>query len=171
MICTTIDPFIKEKIKNLEILWCVTLSNGTLVYSDYERPETENPWIRLKKYCADNNLFPTKVEVIMFGAERAVVFEDDNGLDGLFIVRGSGRDIDVGSGEPGLSYKHLVVGLLRNNEDVIDVRKYSWPQNEFEKFEQTRSLTEDNAKLMFFKNDSPKKTKQTVQVALNGTSV
>ena len=85
MICTTIDPFIKEKIKNLEILWCVTLSNGTLVYSDYERPGTENPWIRLKKYCADNNLFPTKVEVIMFGAERAVVFEDDNGLDGWFI--------------------------------------------------------------------------------------
>lgn len=170
MICTTLDPYIKQKIKELEILWCATLSDGTTVYSDYERPELDNPWNRLKRHCADNNLFVTKIEVIMFGAERHVIFEDEQGLDGFFIVRGASRDMNMETGE-GPSYKQLAVGLLRESEDIIDVKKYCWPQNEFEQFEQTRLLTEHNAKLMIFKNGSTKKTRQSVQVALNGASV
>jgi hypothetical protein len=171
MICDKIDQFVKDKIRNLDILWCATLNDGTTVYSDYERPNFDNPWNRLRAYCADNNLFVTKVEVIMFGAERQIIFEDANGLDGFFIVRGSSRDINIGTGETGPSFKQLAVGLLRENEDVIDVKKYCWPQNEFEQFEQTRLLTPDNAKLMLFKNESAKKNRQSVQVALNGSSV
>jgi hypothetical protein len=171
MICNTIDQFIKEKIKNLDILWCATLNDGTTVYSDYERSNLDNPWNRLRGHCSENNLFVTKIEVIMFGAERQAIFEDSNGLDGFFIVRGSSRDINIGTGETGPSFKQLAAGLLRENEDIIDVKKYCWPQNEFEQFEQTRLLTPDNAKLMLFKNDSTKKSRESVQVALNGASV
>jgi hypothetical protein len=171
MICDKIDSLVKEKIKNLEILWCATLNDGTTVYSDYDRPAMKHPWERLKEHCANNDLYVCKIEVIMFGAERQVVFQDDNGLDGFFIVRGVSRELNVGTDELGPSFKQLAVGLLRDSEDIIDVRKYCWPQNEFEQFEQTRVLTEDNAKLMLFKNDSTKKSRQSVQIALNGAGV
>lgn len=172
MICTSQDSYIKAKIKNLDILWCATLNDGTVVYSDYERPDNpRSPWIRLREHCQNNNVFITKIEVIMFGAPRTVMFEDENGLDGVFIVRGASRDLNLFTDEPGPSYKQLVVGLLRDNEDVIDVKKFCWPENELEKFNQTRNLTPENVKLMLFKNDSTKKQKETVQIALNGATV
>ena len=159
-------------IKSLDILWCATLNDGTLVYSDYERPDNpRSPWLRLREHCQDNNVFITKIEVIMFGAQRTVMLEDENGLDGVFIVRGASRDLNLFTDEPGPSYKQLVVGLLRENEDVIDVKKFCWPENELEKLNQTRVLTPENAKLMLFKNGSTKKQKETVQIALNGATV
>lgn len=172
MICSYQDSYIKQQIKNLEMLWCATLNNGLTVYADYDRPDNpESPWIRLQKYCQENNLFITKIEVIMFGAPRTLMFEDNDGLDGVFIVRGASRDLNIFTDEPGPSYKQIVVGLLRQDEDIIDVKKFCWPENELEKFNQTRVLTPDNAKLMLFKNDSQKKQRQTVQIALNGPSV
>ena len=36
--------------------------------------------------------------------------------------------------------------------------------DEFEKFEQTRSLTPDNAKLMIFKNESEKKNRENLNL-------
>ena len=172
MICTSQDHYIKARIKSLDILWCATLNDGTLVYSDYERPDNpRSPWLRLKEHCQDNNVFITKIEVIMFGAQRTVMLEDENGLDGVFIVRGASRDLNLFTDEPGPSYKQLVVGLLRENEDVIDVKKFCWPENELEKLNQTRVLTPENAKLMLFKNGSTKKQKETVQIALNGATV
>lgn len=107
----------------------------------------------------------------MFGAPRTVMFEDENGLDGVFIIRGASRDLNLFTDEPGPSYKQLVVGLLRENEDIIDVKKFCWPENELEKFNQTRNLTPENVKLMLFKNGSTKKQKETVQIALNGATV
>lgn len=167
MICTTIDQYVKSQIKNLNLLWAITLNDGTIVYSDYERPDLENPWIRFRNHCETTGLYPVKIEVIMFGTERKVIFEDPEGLDGIFIVRGAGKDLNLATEECSATYKHLSVGLLRNDEDIIDVRKYCWPKNDFEQFEQTRQLTPDNAKLMFFKNDSRKKIRESVQIALN----
>lgn len=172
MICTHQDSYIKERIRSLDILWRVTLNDGTTIYSDYERPDNpRSPWLRLKDHCSDNNLFATKIEVIMFGAPITTMFENENGLDGFFIVRGSSKDLNLFTDEPGPSYKQLVVGLLRDNEDIIDVKKFCWPENELEQFNQTRILTPDNAKLMLFKNDSTKKQRETVQIALNGATV
>ena len=154
--------------KELQILWICYLSDGTSVYSDYDRPGIpDHPWDRLKKYCNDNDLCVVKVEVLMFGAPYTALFEDEKGLDGLFIARGSARDINEATGE-GTSYKQLVVGLLRDDEDVLDVKKFSWPENEIEPFNQTRSLTPENAQWMLFKNGSTKKQRKQVQVALNG---
>lgn len=171
MICSVQDAYFKGLVRNLEMLWCAHLNDGTTVYSDYERPGLDAPWIRLRNHCEQNNLFITKIEVIMFGAPKTTVFENEQGLDGIFIVRGMSRDLNIGTDEPGPSYKQLVVGLLRDDEDIIDIRKFCWPENEFEKFIQTRSLTPDNAKLMIFKNDSPKKKRQSIQIALDGASV
>lgn len=171
MLTTRIDEFIKASIKNLELLWKATLSDGTIVYSDYERPEVPHVWERLRSHCQNNDLCVVKIEIIMFGTNVQTVFENENGLDGFFIVRGTGKDLNLSSEENGVCYKHLAVGLLRDNEDFIDVRKYCWPQNEFEQFEQVRSLTPENAKLMIFKNGSTKKNREGVQVALNGTAV
>lgn len=161
MICKAQDSYIKQLIRNLEILWCAHLNDGTTVYSDYERPGLENPWIRLKQYCEDNNAFITKIEVIMFGAPKLIMFEDPNGLDGVFVSRGASKDLMIGSDE-GPSFKQLVVGVLRDNENIIDVKKFCWPENEFEPFNQVRSLTSDNKKIMIFKNDSPKKNRESV---------
>lgn len=172
MICTSIDSYVKDLMKKLEMLWCVTLNDGTKVYSDYDRPGTsEHPWNRLKKYLSENNKHIVKIEAIMFGAPQTVMFEDINGLDGVFITRGTSRDIKIETGEPGPSYKQLVVGVLRDDEDVIDVKKFCWPENAIEPFNQVRILTSENANLMIFKNDSTKKTRESVQVALVGGNV
>lgn len=171
MICSIQDSYVKGLIRNLEMLWCAYLNDGTIVYSDYERPGLDNPWNRLRNHCETNNLFITKIEVIMFGAPKTIMFENPDGLDGIFIVRGVSRDLNIGTDEPGPSFKQLVVGLLRDNEDIIDVKKFCWPENQFESFTQTRSLTLDNARLMLFKNDSPKKNRKSVQIALDGAGV
>lgn len=173
MICTQFDTYMRKLTKELEMLWVCTLNDGTKVYSDFKRPGIEgHPWDRLKSHCEKNSLFATKIEVLMFGAPHTVLFEDhDKGLDGLFVARGSARDINTASGES-TSYKQLVVGLLKEEEeDVIDVKKFSWPENEIEPFSSTRKVTPENAKMMLFKNDSPKKKRESVQVALNGTTV
>jgi hypothetical protein len=170
MICTQIDSHMKSLISRLEMLWVVTLNDGTLVYSDFERLDLPNPYFRLKQHCEDNNLYPVKVQALMFGAPRVTMFEDPSGLDGLFIFRGSSKDVQIETGES-VSYKQLIVGLLRDDCVNIDIRKFCWPENALEPFNQNRLLTSENAKLMIFKNDSRKKASESVQVALFGGSV
>ncbi len=174
MICTIKDEYIKNLIRKLEMLWVITLNDGTIVYSDYNRPLLDNPWIRLIDHCSKNNVYPVKIQSLMFGAPNTVLFEDSNGLDGLFVLRGSSQDVAVGieSGdEPGQSYKQLVVGLLRDNEDFIDVKKFCWPENELEKLTETRFLTFENLRYMFFKNESKKRNRESVRIALDGATV
>jgi hypothetical protein len=172
MICTQIDSYVKTLIRNLEMLWVATLDDGTKVYSDYDRPTvSDHPYNRLKKYCEDNNKFIIKIEALMFGAPHTVMFENSDGLDGVFILRGSSRDIKIETGEQGPSYKQLIVGVLRDNEDIIDVKKFCWPENSIEPFNQTRLITPENAKLMIFKNGSRKKTRESIQVALDRRDV
>lgn len=172
MICSQVDSYFKTLIRNLEMLWVATLNDGTKAYSDYERPgTTEAPWLRLKKYCEKNNKLVVKIEAIMFGAPQVIMLEDQNGLDGVFIMRGASKDITIETGESGPSYKQLVVGLLRDDEDVIDIKKFCWPENALEPFNQSRLLTSENAKLMLFKNDSRKKARQSIQIALYGDNV
>lgn len=167
MICTNIDSHIKNLIRSLEMLWVVTLNDGTVVYSDFDRLDLPNPYIRLKEYCEQNKVFPVKIEAMMLGAPRTTMFEDPNGLDGVFILRGSAKDMQIETGE-GISYKQLIVGLLRDDCQIIDVKKFCWPENALEPFNQNRLLTPDNAKLMIFKHDSRKKNEKSVQVALFG---
>ena len=90
----------------------------------------------------------------MFGMPEAVFFEDENGLDGLSICRGSAREQSMS----GLSkdFKFLTVSLLDEGCDYIDVRKFVWPENDYEQLESKRLLTRNNIKQMVFKSDSKK---------------
>lgn len=171
MICTVQDSHMKSLLRSLEMLWVAKLSDGTLVYSDYYRPgTTEAPWIRLKKYCKETGLYPVKIQSLMFGAPVLTMAEDDLGLDGVFVMRGSAKDYDTESGE-GTSYRNLIVGILDDKDDIINITKFSWPENKLEDFNQKRLVTKENAELMFFKNDSRKFNREVVRLALNGGNV
>ena len=105
----------------------------------------------------------------MFGAPYVIMAEDPNGLDGVFIKRGASKDFLMESGE-GTSYKQLIVGVLNDNNEV-GIVKFCWPFNALEPNNEVRLLTPENAKLMFFKNDSEKRKREVVQIALNGSDV
>lgn len=168
MICTSIDSYIEDLCYNkLYISWVVTLTDGTKVYGDYDRPGFENPWIRLKKHCESNNVWPTEVKLHMFGAPAELFFEDPNGLDGLFIMRGMAKDQAM-DGSHSQSYQTLTVGLLRDDCSCIDVAKYTWPISNLEKRNSARVLTKENLENMIFKNDSKKRQHEEVQKLLNG---
>lgn len=149
MICKAYNAHIRKLIDQQNILWKCILSDGTEVWSDFNSPEYEkDPWTRLKIYCANNNLNINKVIVLAIGAREETVFEDENGLDGIFIVRGMSRDLMVDSS---IEYKFVSFGLLNKDTDTILVKKYFWPECAFEKNIEERLLTLDNEKLMFFK--------------------
>jgi len=171
MVCTTRDGYMRKLIQtDLMISWKITLTDGTIVYGDYDRPELDNPWYRLKDYCKQNNLLPAKVELHMFGAPSKVFFENEDGLDGLLVMRGIAKDQAM-DGSHSQSFQTLTVSLLRDDCSLIDVSKYTWPFNEFEQSVQTRELTHENLKNMIFRNDSEKLKNEKVQELINGAAV
>ena len=169
MLCTKQDSYVHNLLMDdIEILWKCTLSNGQMVWSDYDRPgEVGSPWERLMNFCEETGECVTKVQVLVFGAPQEVLFDNPNGLDGVFVVRGVSKDINMESGNA-TSFQHLTAGVLNDNLDTVDVRKFSWPLCEFEAPVQTRKLTPENVNLMIFKDGSKKKQSEQVQVALNG---
>ena len=171
MLCTEFDSYMKELCHHeLMISWQITLTDGTVVYGDYEREGLDNPWIRLTQYCKDNNVLPAKVQLYMFGARQEIFFENENGLDGLSVVRGVAQDQAI-DGSYSKSYQTLTVSLLKDDCSEIDVRKFVWPQNEFEKRVYTRKLTKENLKRMIFRNESEKRKHPKVQECLNRTGM
>ena len=171
MICTVRDGYMRKLVNtDLMISWKITLSDGTLVYGDYERPGLDNPWIGLKKHCGENNIAITKVELYMFGAPQKVFFEDENGLDGILIMRGAAKDQTM-DGSYSESFQTLTVSLLRDDCSAIDVVKYTWPFNEIEKDKDVRVLTEQNLTNMIFKNESEKLKHPKVQELIHGATV
>jgi hypothetical protein len=154
-ICTNFDPFVRSGLtERLMISWTGVLSNGLTVYGDYERPEFAPCWERVQKYCVENSCHFTKVQLHMFGMPEAVFFEDENGLDGLSICRGSAREQSMSGHSK--DFQFLTVSLLDEGCDYIDVRKFVWPENDYEQLESKRLLTRNNIKQMVFKSDSKK---------------
>jgi len=168
MICTSIDGYFEQMCyTNLMISWQIALTDGTVAYGDYDRPGFDNPWLRLKKHCNENDVYPSKVELHMFGAEHKVFFEDENGLDGIVVMRGIAKDQAM-DGSHSQSFQTLTVGLLRDDCSRLDVSKYTWPFNNFEKKISTRVLTTENLKDMIFKNGSEKRKHPEVQKLIDG---
>lgn len=173
-ICTSIDQHIKSLIRTTEILWRVTLDDGLEVISDFHRPSLDvAPWHRLKNHCKKMNKYITKVECLMLGIDPFVMFHHPDGLDGVLVLRGASKDMTINDDcSPGTAYKHLIVGVLRPECDIIDVRKFSWPENVLEPFEQTRLLTNDNFKLMIFRDDAKRERAaellENLQISDNG---
>jgi len=171
MLCTEFDSHMKRICHHeLMISWQITLTDGTVVYGDYERADFDNPWIRLAEHCEDQSVLPAKVQLYMFGAQQKTFFEDERGLDGISIVRGVARDQAI-DGSYSRSYQTLTVCLLRDDCSKIDVSKYIWPHNEMERLSSVRSLTKDNLKRMIFKNGSKKRAHSNVQKYLDGSGL
>ena len=171
MICQTRDGYMRKLITtDLMISWKIVLTDGTVVYGDYDRPGLDNPWFRLKDHCKQNAVVPKSVELHMFGAPKKVFFENEDGLDGLLVMRGMAKDQSM-DGSHSQSFQTLTVSLLRDDCSMIDVAKYTWPFNEFEKDRDVRVLTEENLKNMIFKNGSEKLKHPKVQELINGTTV
>tara|TARA_R100000005_G_scaffold96657_1_gene85615 strand:+ start:1936 stop:2451 length:516 start_codon:yes stop_codon:yes gene_type:complete len=171
MICTNFDGHMNKLChQELMISWQITLTDGTLVFGDYDRPETDNPWNRLKQYCSENDVLPAKVELYMFGAEHKVFFEDPNGLDGIAVFRGIAKEQTM-DGNHSQSFQTLTVLLLNDSCDYIDVSKYTWPNNQFEQKESVRGLSTKNLEHMIFRDGSEKLKHKEVQEYLNLSAV
>ena len=156
--------------KELMISWQIVLTDGTPVYGDYERPDLDNPWNRLRDHCSLHNVLPARVQLYMFGAEQRVFFEDPNGLDGISILRGIGKEQSM-DGSHAQSFQTLTVSLLRDTCDYIDVGKYTWPTNDFEQKESVRGLSQSNLQNMIFKNESEKLRHPNIQEYFDITTV
>ena len=171
MICTEVDSYVYKLChENLMISWCVTLTDDTKVYGDYDRSDLDNPWFRLKSHCESNDVWPKKVELYMFGAEKKTFFEDENGLDGIVIMRGIAKDQAM-DGSHSQSFQTLTVLHLREDCSMVDVSKYTWPQNDFEQKESERILTTENLQNMIFKHGSEKRQHEKVKECLDGELV
>ncbi len=169
MICTVRDDYIRKLImEDISMTWKCTLDDDTVVWGDYERPGlTLSPWARLQEYCEESGRNIVKIQSIVIGAPEEVVYEDEDGLDGVFIARGYSKDIDMTTGD-GPSYQHLTFGLLNENLKQVDIKKYSWPECEFVDFVQTRNITQENLSFMIWRNGETKKSNEQIQVTLNG---
>ena len=156
MICTAFDGHMNRLChEELMISWQITLTDGILVYGDYERHGFDNPWNRLAAHCSRHQVLPAKIELYMFGAEHKVFFENPEGLDGVSVLRGIGKEQTM-DGSHSQSFQTLTVSLLRDSCDYIDVAKYTWPDNNFEQKQSVRGLSTNNLQNMIFKNDSTK---------------
>jgi len=163
MICTNFDGYMTQLCHHeLMISWKITLTDNTIVYGDYDRPGHDNAWERLKIHCQENDVLPKKVELYMFGAEHKVFFENEDGLDGIAVMRGMGKEQTM-DGSHSQSYQTLTVLFLHDSCDYIDVGKYTWPINELEQKVSTRQLTTENLEHMIFKNGSEKFKNPKVQ--------
>jgi hypothetical protein len=169
-ICTKLDPYMRDLCHaQLMISWVVTLTDGTTVYGDYDRPGYEKCWFRLKRHCDENKIVPSKIQLYMFGAKEHVFFEDPNGLDGVSIFRGAAREQSMSGTHR--DFQFLTVSLLRDDCEYIDVRKFVWPHNEFEEAQSTRIVTKQNIEHMIFKHDSEKLQQQKLQKYFNGATL
>lgn len=169
-ICTSFDPFVRKSlVEDLNMSWTGTLSNGLTVYGDYEREGYAPCWERVQKYCKDNNCHFTKISLHMFGMPELVFFEDENGLDGLSVCRGAAREQSM-SGDF-KDFKFLTVSLMDKTCDHINVRKFVWPENQYEQFESNRLLTRNNIKQMVFKSESKKLKNEKVLKHIDGATM
>jgi hypothetical protein len=171
MICKHRDQYMKTLTRsNMMISWRIVLTDETEVYGDYDRPETENPWIRLRKHCEDEDVAVKRVELHMLGTPKLVFFEDENGLDGISVMRGLAKEQSM-SGDHSKSFQTLSVSLLKDCCSWVDVKKYTWPINELEEFNQVRAVTKQNLEYMIFKNGSEKLKNPKIQKLINGTTL
>lgn len=147
MICKSYNQNIRELIMDRKIvLWKCILSNGEEAWSDFIA--MNDPWVKLKNYCYNNNVNILEVRVLALGIREQTVFEDKDGLDGLIITGGISKDI---SDDSGLTYSFLSFGLLDKEKNEIKVKKFFWPECEFDDYEEVRTVTEENKEKILHK--------------------
>lgn len=147
MICTGYNEHITSLLMNQQILWKLILKDGTEIWSDFDLPDLKDPWTRAKNYCNNNNKDIIEVKVIVPGNPEHTVFYNENGLDKIFIVRGMAKDINE-SGET--IYSFMSFGKVEEDE-LIHVKRFYWPECSFGQSEEIREMTLENQKLLYNK--------------------
>lgn len=104
MVSFSIDDFIIDKDKTI---WIASLSDGSVVYQDDDRPGLEPiAWFRLKKYVYEKNLDIVGLK-IKFRSHTENILEN-NKYDGVFFKRGA-------MAFPGQKTQHLyILGAVVN---------------------------------------------------------
>ena len=120
MICTQEDGFILE-IFDANTRWIATLSDGTRVYQDDERPglETSSAWIRLREYLAERPELKIDNMVIQFRSN--MIHVNDGPVDGFFFCKAA-----LGSPVMPKTVGFFVVGTIKNG--ILKTRKYRVPE-------------------------------------------
>jgi hypothetical protein len=150
------DYFIKELIRRKQLVWVVTLNNGQEVYSDFERENLEHPWERLRKHLGDSGLYATKVRVMGLGAPVHVLHENPDGIDGFFILRSVVKDVSLEAGEDPLQFQSIIFGVWDDQDKIVKVKMFYWPEQDMWPTEEVRSLTTENLSYMIFKTQELK---------------
>ncbi len=118
-ICTIEDEYIKNRLEGAA-RWVCTLSDGTVVYEDDNRPDVEpwNSWARLRAHCLANQLHITD----MYLQFRSHTERLPNNADGYYFVRSA-----LGQFASNAPTQHfMVVGTIKGNK--IFVEKYKIPE-------------------------------------------
>jgi len=89
-LCTQPDEFLEEKA-----IWIATLTDGTKVYQDDDRPGVSEPsaWIRLGRYLKEHGLGIVEMELRF----RSHVIPLPKDAPGYYFARGIKRDAAAGS--------------------------------------------------------------------------
>lgn len=147
MICTGYNAHITSLLMKQQILWKLILNDGTEVWSDFDLPETKDPWTRARHYCNNNSKDIIEVKVVIPGNPEQTVFRDENGLDKIFLIRGMAKDIND-TGET--IYSFMSFGKVED-DGLIHVKKFYWPECSFGASEEIREVTPENEKLLYKK--------------------
>ena len=145
MICTGYNERITGLLMSQQILWKCIFDDGTEGWSDFDLPDTKDPWTRVRQYCNNNNKDIVEVKVIVPGNPEQTVFKDLDGLDNILIVRGMAKDINDDSETV---FGFMTFGQLKEDGKIYTSRFY-WPECAFGTYEEIRELTKENESLLY----------------------
>lgn len=144
-VCTEWDTYINDfRLDNT--MWFAELSNGEKVFQDDDRPGEDPPsaWVRLVKYCNENDLYLTKL-YFSNGDGLTHPFEDEAGLEGAFFMKGVSGDLFRAD----TTYSYIF-GNVSGEE--LRIKKYSVPDCQFVTDSEVRKLTKENVKHIIFRD-------------------
>lgn len=125
MICTQVDNWLKTHMEE-NTVWIVKLSDGTIVYQDDDRPDSEgSAWARLKKHCEYNRLYITEMKLKF----RSHVVHMESDADGYYFSRG----VRATFGAANQGY-YAIGTVEKNASGNYNIHVDKWQTPELEKF-------------------------------------
>lgn len=120
--CLSPDSFVAV-YSDSNPLWTVYLSNGEVCYQDDNRPGMHrNSWMRVKKYCYDNDIDVVRVKFRFAGYEYMAFVDEDLETEGVYFSRGASALLTETSNR---TWDLYVIGSI--HWPFMDVVKYEVP--------------------------------------------
>jgi hypothetical protein len=145
MVCTGYNSYITSLIMKQQLLWKLTLDDGSEVWSDFDLPGVPDPWTRAKQYLKAVERKVVRVSAIAPGQPEMPVLENPDGLTGFFIMRGSAKSINDTE-----ETVYCFLSFAKLEEDgLLHVKKFFWPECSLLESEEIRELTPENKSLLY----------------------